>query len=141
MAMEPGARWPAAGAASAHSQILPIVHSVCSSMAPSVLAPHKNGLADGSGKLRATAKVFQAIQGHWLSACLGVLMELRIPEILADGGEMTFSEAYPKTTCVPHCHAAPPAPPVCIAVFVGRKAQGLPTPWPERRLLARRAPR
>jgi hypothetical protein len=29
------------------------------------------------------AKVFQAIQGHWLSACLGVLMDLKIPEILA----------------------------------------------------------
>ena len=28
------------------------------------------------------AKVFQAIQGHWLSACLGVLMDLKIPEIL-----------------------------------------------------------
>jgi len=111
-------------------------------MAPSVLAPHKNGLADGSAaKLRATAKVFQAIQGHWLSACLGVLMELRIPEVLADGGEMTFSEAYPKTTCVPHCHAAPPAPPVYTAVFVGRTAQGMPTPWAAARLLARRPSR
>ncbi len=29
------------------------------------------------------ATVFQAIQGHWLSACLGVLMDLKIPEILA----------------------------------------------------------
>ena len=26
--------------------------------------------------------MFQAIQGHWLSACLGVLMDLKIPEIL-----------------------------------------------------------
>jgi len=104
----------------------PTAHSVYSNMASSVLAPHKNGLADGSAaKLSATAKVFQAIQGHWLSACLGVLMELRIPEILADGGEMTFSEAYPKTTCVPHCHAAPPALPVYIAAFVGRKSTGV----------------
>ena len=30
-----------------------------------------------------TAKVFQAIQGHWLTACLGVLMDLKIPEILS----------------------------------------------------------
>ena len=29
------------------------------------------------------AKVFQAIQGHWLTACLGVLMDLKIPEILS----------------------------------------------------------
>lgn len=29
------------------------------------------------------AKIFQAIQGHWLSASLGVIMQLRIPEILA----------------------------------------------------------
>ena len=28
------------------------------------------------------ARVFQAIQGHWLTACLGVLMDLKIPEIL-----------------------------------------------------------
>ncbi|BDA43824.1 probable mitomycin biosynthesis 6-O-methyltransferase [Coccomyxa sp. Obi] len=33
--------------------------------------------------LGAVATVFQAIQGHWLSACLGVLMDLKIPEILA----------------------------------------------------------
>ena len=26
--------------------------------------------------------MFQAIQGHWLTACLGVLMDLKIPEIL-----------------------------------------------------------
>jgi len=25
------------------------------------------------------AKIFQAIQGHWLSACLGVIMKLKIP--------------------------------------------------------------
>lgn len=67
-------------------------------MAP---APVQNGHANGSAtKLAATAKVFQAIQGHWLSACLGVLMELRIPEILADKRQMTFTEAYPKTTSV-----------------------------------------
>lgn len=28
------------------------------------------------------AKVFQAIQGHWLSACLGVIMKLKIPGVL-----------------------------------------------------------
>jgi hypothetical protein len=31
----------------------------------------------------SAATVFQAIQGHWLTACLGVLMDLKIPEILA----------------------------------------------------------
>lgn len=30
-----------------------------------------------------TAKVFQAIQGHWLTACLGVLINIKIPEILS----------------------------------------------------------
>ena len=43
---------------------------------------------------RDTARVMQAVQGHWLSACLGVLMKLKIPEILASPGEntMSFSE-------------------------------------------------
>lgn len=41
--------------------------------------------------LDATAKVFQAIQGHWLSACLGVVMKLRIPEILASSSGATMS--------------------------------------------------
>ncbi|KAK9836012.1 hypothetical protein WJX81_006289 [Elliptochloris bilobata] len=59
-------------------------------MAPAMV---QNGHAtDRTAKLAATAKVFQAIQGHWLSACLGVLMELRIPEILADKKQMTFTE-------------------------------------------------
>ena len=73
-------------------------------MAPALV---QNGHANGSAaKLAATAKVFQAIQGHWLSACLGVLMELRIPEILADKRQMTFTEAYPKTTLhLPSCCA------------------------------------
>jgi hypothetical protein len=56
-----------------------------------------NGVAasNGVGKdwsspqqdLAATAKVFQAIQGHWLSACLGVVMKLKVPEILTEAGE------------------------------------------------------
>lgn len=47
--------------------------------------------------LRATAKVFQAIQGHWLSACLGVLMDLKIPEILHAQGEkgIGFEQVLP----------------------------------------------
>lgn len=38
-------------------------------------------------ELDATARVFTAIQGHWLSACLGVLMELKIPEILSKASD------------------------------------------------------
>lgn len=39
------------------------------------------------------AKIFQAIQGHWLSASLGVIMQLRIPELLAEAGSpMEFKE-------------------------------------------------
>ena len=39
------------------------------------------------------AKVFQAIQGHWLSASLGVIMQLQIPEILASHDKpMGFKE-------------------------------------------------
>ena len=67
----------------------------------------QNGADGSAAKLSATAKVFQAIQGHWLSACLGVLMELRIPEILTEKREMTFMEAYPKTTHVLHSLALP----------------------------------
>lgn len=33
------------------------------------------------------AKIFQAIQGHWLSASLGVIMQLKVPEILAETSE------------------------------------------------------
>ena len=29
------------------------------------------------------AKVFEAMQGQWLSSCLGVLLDLHIPEILS----------------------------------------------------------
>ncbi|CAL5227239.1 g10163 [Coccomyxa viridis] len=36
----------------------------------------------GQEDLTPIARVFQAIQGHWLTACLGVLMDLKIPEIL-----------------------------------------------------------
>ena len=43
--------------------------------------------------LRDTARVMQAVHGHWLSACLGVLMKLKIPEILASAGESTMSFA------------------------------------------------
>jgi hypothetical protein len=31
-----------------------------------------------------TAKVFQAIQGHWMSASLGVMLQLKIADILLD---------------------------------------------------------
>lgn len=68
-------------------------------MAPALV---QNGHANGSTtKLAATAKVFQAIQGHWLSACLGVLMELRIPEILAEKRQLTFMEVR---ECLSHVH-------------------------------------
>ena len=40
-----------------------------------------------------TRRVMEAVQGHWLSACLGVLMKLKIPEILASAGENTMSFA------------------------------------------------
>eukprot|EP00879_Flechtneria_rotunda_P029871 GHRR01032334.1.p1 GENE.GHRR01032334.1~~GHRR01032334.1.p1 ORF type:complete len:371 (+),score=126.55 GHRR01032334.1:187-1299(+) len=32
--------------------------------------------------MAATAKVFAAVQGHWLSACIGVMLQLRIADIL-----------------------------------------------------------
>ncbi len=35
-------------------------------------------------KLNACAAlVWQAIQGQWMSSCLGVLLELKIPDLLA----------------------------------------------------------
>lgn len=34
-------------------------------------------------KQKATALVWQAIQGQWMSSCLGVLLELQIPDLLA----------------------------------------------------------
>ena len=76
-------------------------------MAPALI---QNGHANGStAKLAATAKVFQAIQGHWLSACLGVLMELRIPEILAEKRQITFTEArtFGICHCCPHVALVP----------------------------------
>lgn len=39
------------------------------------------------------AHIFQAIQGHWLSASLGVIMKLRVPEILSEAqGPLGFEE-------------------------------------------------
>ena len=41
------------------------------------------------------ARVFQAIQGHWLTACLGVLMDLKIPEILSSQQQaVEFKQVY-----------------------------------------------
>ena len=81
-------------------------------MAPALV---QNGHANGStAKLAATAKVFQAIQGHWLSACLGVLMELRIPEILADRQQMTFQEVGVLGIC--HCPHVALVPCLCTVL-------------------------
>ena len=33
------------------------------------------------------AKVFEAMQGQWLSSCLGVMLDLHIPEILSAASE------------------------------------------------------
>lgn len=38
---------------------------------------------DDMSKQKATELVWQAIQGQWMSSCLGVLLELQIPELLA----------------------------------------------------------
>ncbi|DBB14282.1 hypothetical protein WJX82_008155 [Trebouxia sp. C0006] len=38
---------------------------------------------DDMSKQKATALVWQAIQGQWMSSCLGVLLELKIPDLLA----------------------------------------------------------
>ncbi|KAL3132215.1 hypothetical protein ABBQ32_008805 [Trebouxia sp. C0010 RCD-2024] len=38
-------------------------------------------------KQKATALVWQAIQGQWMSSCLGVLLELHIPDLLAKENE------------------------------------------------------
>lgn len=49
--------------------------------------------SDSDASLHATSKIFQAIQGHWLSASLGVIMQLRIPELLAEAkGPMEFKQ-------------------------------------------------
>lgn len=46
-----------------------------------------------------TAKIFTAIQGHWLSASLGVIMKLRVPEILNDSqGHVGFEEVSSRIT-------------------------------------------
>lgn len=34
-----------------------------------------------------TARVFEAIQGHWLSACLGVMLDLKIADLLTQETE------------------------------------------------------
>jgi hypothetical protein len=41
----------------------------------------------------AAAKVFGAIQGHWLSACLGVMLQLKIADILVDATNSSSSHA------------------------------------------------
>ena len=60
--------------------------------------------------LRDTARVMQAVQGHWLSACLGVLMKLKIPEILASAGEetMSFFEVRSTVASAAHVSCGPP---------------------------------
>ncbi|KAK9820356.1 hypothetical protein WJX72_009378 [[Myrmecia] bisecta] len=51
----------------------------------------------GTEDFGAIAKVWQAIQGHWLSACLGVLVDLRIPDVLAqESGPIGLEELAPK---------------------------------------------
>jgi hypothetical protein len=42
----------------------------------------------------AAAKVFGAIQGHWLSACLGVILQLRIADILVDHAGSSSSSSH-----------------------------------------------
>ena len=80
-------------------------------MAPALV---QNGHANGStAKLDATAKVFQAIQGHWLSACLGVLMKLRIPEILSDKRQITFTEVREDATVFMYFWDMPTLSPCC----------------------------
>jgi hypothetical protein len=41
----------------------------------------------------AAAKVFAAVQGHWLSACLGVMLQLKIADILVDHTNSSSSHA------------------------------------------------
>jgi hypothetical protein len=41
----------------------------------------------------AAAKVFGAIQGHWLSACLGVMLQLKIADMLVDHSNSSSSHA------------------------------------------------
>jgi hypothetical protein len=41
----------------------------------------------------AAAKVFGAIQGHWLSACLGVMLQLKIADMLVDHTNSSSSHA------------------------------------------------
>jgi hypothetical protein len=42
--------------------------------------------------LLGAVRVFAAIQGHWLSACLRVLLELKVPEALEDAGQVLSLE-------------------------------------------------
>ena len=58
-----------------------------------VIAGAKTDGPPADQTLRDTARVMQAVHGHWLSACLGVLMKLKIPEILESAGENTMSFA------------------------------------------------
>jgi len=57
-------------------------------------------VVDGNNELTfstdSAAKIFQAIQGHWLSASLGVIMQLKVPEILAGQDKpMEFTKVSP----------------------------------------------
>jgi hypothetical protein len=56
-------------------------------------------------QLAATSKIFQAIQGHWLSASLGVIMQLKVPEILAaQEGPMEFTKLAAEAQVKPAGH-------------------------------------
>eukprot|EP00882_Tetradesmus_deserticola_P009252 GHRQ01009762.1.p1 GENE.GHRQ01009762.1~~GHRQ01009762.1.p1 ORF type:complete len:396 (+),score=158.11 GHRQ01009762.1:234-1421(+) len=51
------------------------------------------GVTTEDAAMQATATVFGAIQGHWLSACLGVMLQLRIADILVDHAASSSSHA------------------------------------------------
>ena len=72
-----------------------------------VIASAKTDGPPADQTLRDTKRVMEAVHGHWLSACLGVLMKLKIPEILASAGEntMSFAEVYYVAAWAPHLMA------------------------------------
>ncbi|WIA10082.1 hypothetical protein OEZ85_010289 [Tetradesmus obliquus] len=50
-----------------------------------VVSGHAHSTKGSSNaSMQATAKVFGAIQGHWLSACLGVMLQLKVADALVD---------------------------------------------------------
>ncbi|KAF6265260.1 S-adenosyl-L-methionine-dependent methyltransferase [Scenedesmus sp. NREL 46B-D3] len=58
-----------------------------------VLPGHGMSVTSEDAAMQATAKVFGAIQGHWLSACLGVMLQLKIADILVDQAGSSSSHA------------------------------------------------